>query len=96
MQTRKVHRKQYHATSHGTGKKQPKTFLKTGQESLNSYQDNSHVVSLPFANVSKSKAEIEAEEEEILNRYGSEDSEEENEAEPGRIINSLRFLFPCL
>jgi hypothetical protein len=46
---------------------------------------------MPFANVSKSQEEIEAEEEEILRKYGGEDSEEENDAEPGKIIISLHF-----
>ena len=49
---------------------------------------------MPFANVSKSQEEIEAEEEEILRKYGGEDSEEENDAEPGKIIISL--YFQCL
>ena len=49
---------------------------------------------MPFANVSKSQEEIEAEEEEILRKYGGEDSEEENDAEPGMIIISL--YFQCL
>ena len=44
---------------------------------------------MPFANVSKSADEIEAEEEEILKKYGSKDSEEENDVEPGTVIISL-------
>jgi hypothetical protein len=47
---------------------------------------------MPFANVSKSQEEIENEEEEILKKYGSKDSEEENDAEPGKNVISHQLI----
>lgn len=46
---------------------------------------------MPFANASKSREEIEAEEEEILRKYGNQESEEENDEEPGKNLFSENF-----
>ena len=44
--------------------------------------------------MSKSPDEIAAEEEEILKKYGSKDSEEDNDVEPGK-LNQWTSFFSC-
>ncbi|XP_028394319.1 uncharacterized protein LOC114518504 isoform X2 [Dendronephthya gigantea] len=78
----KHRKKHYYSKTHGKNKKHEKAFFKIGQDTQNAYQEDSHVVSMPFANASKSQEEIEAEEEEILRKYGNQESEEENDEEP--------------
>ena len=87
----KHHKKHYYSKTHGENKKQEKAFFKIGQDAQNANQEDSHVVSMPFANASKSREEIEAEEEEILRKYGNQESEEENDEEPGKNLFSENF-----
>ena len=92
-QKHKQHARKHHQKTH-VKNKQSKAFFKTGQETQNVEQQVSHVVSLPFANARKSNEEVEAEEEEILKKYGSKESEEENDAEPGAM--SAEYVFFCV
>ena len=87
-QAHKHRKKLKHAKTHAKNKKKSKAFLKTGEGTRSSYQESSRIVSMPFANVNKSQEDIEEEEEEILRKYGSKESEEENEAAPGKLAMS--------